>query len=464
MRAMTMPGTSDRFTSDGTDRDAVTRAVEEAMDDDLDLPELTTLVRSLPAGWVVEVLDRLSSKRRAVLYRLLGKDQALEVFEMLDPTLQGDLVGALQDDDVAALFADLDPDDRVELLDELPAKVARRLLQGLPPQERDLTAGILGYPQRSIGRRMSPEYVAVRPEMTSAEALRRVSAHLDDAETVYTLPVLDDGRRVVGVVGLRDLLRASPAAAVVDLMGEAQTAVAHDDAEEAARRCADLKLLALPVVDNEHRLVGILTVDDALAILESADSEDQARIGGAEPLRRPYLAAPVSTLVRSRVVWLLVLAVGATLTVQVLEVFEATLEQVVTLALFVPLLIGTGGNTGNQAATTVTRALALGDVVPRDLGKVLFREFRVGLSLGVLLGVLAFAVTGLIYGRDIGLVIGLTFVSLCAMAATVGGVMPLLARVVRADPAVFSNPFISTFVDAAGLLIYFGIAKAVLGI
>lgn len=169
-------------------------------------------------------------------------------------------------------------------------------------------------------------------------------------------------------------------------------------------------------------------------------------------------------LVRSRVVWLLVLAVGATLTVQVLEVFEATLEQVVTLALFVPLLIGTGGNTGNQAATTVTRALALGDVRPRDLGKVVFRELRVGLLLGILLGSLAFAVTGLIYGSDIGLVIGLTFVSLCTMAASVGGAMPLLARVVRADPAVFSNPFISTFVDAADLLIYFGIAKAVLGI
>ncbi len=446
------------------DRDAATKAVEDAMDGDLDLPELTTAVRSLPASWVVEILDRLSSKRGAVLYRLLEKEQALEVFENLDPSLQGDLVGALQDDDVAALFADLDPDDRVELLDELPATVARRLLQGLPPQERALTAGILGYPQGSIGRRMSPEFVAVRPDMTCAEALRRVSEHLDDAETVYTMPVTDAHRVLVGIVSLRDLMKAPVGTAVAEVMQRPLDVRATDDAEESARRCADLKLLALPVVDNENRVVGILTVDDALSILESADSEDQARIGGVEPLRRPYLTAPVTGLVRSRVVWLLVLAVGATLTVQVLEVFEATLEQVVTLALFVPLLIGTGGNTGNQAATTVTRALALGDVRPRDLGKVVFRELRVGLLLGILLGSLAFAVTGLIYGSDIGLVIGLTFVSLCTMAASVGGAMPLLARVVRADPAVFSNPFISTFVDAAGLLIYFGIAKAVLGI
>ncbi|MGB3484336.1 MAG: magnesium transporter [Mycobacterium sp.] len=439
------------------------RVIERAIND-MDLSELTSAVRPMPSSQIVEVLGRLDSKRRAVLYRLLSKDQALEVFENLDPALQSDLVGALQEDDVAALFADLDPDDRVELLDELPATVARRLMQALPPGERDLTAVVLGYPQGSIGRRMSPEFVAVRPDMPSSEALRRVQAHLDDAETVYTLPVTDSQRRLVGIVSLRDLMKAPAETTVGELMQRPHSARATDDAEESARRCADLKLLALPIGDNENRLVGILTVDDALSILEDADSEDQARIGGAEPLRRPYFSAPVSDLVRSRVVWLLVLAVGATLTVQVLEVFEATLAEVVTLALFVPLLIGTGGNTGNQAATTVTRALALGDVLPRDLGKVLFREFRVGLSLGILLGSLAFVVTSLIYGIDIGTVIGLTFLSLCTMAATVGGAMPLLARAIRADPAVFSNPFISTFVDATGLLIYFVIAKAVLGI
>ncbi|CAJ1494428.1 magnesium transporter [[Mycobacterium] burgundiense] len=449
---------------EGTDRDAATRAIEAIMADELDLARLTAGVRSLTPGQVVDVLDRVTSKRRAVLYRLLTKDQAIEVFEILDPSLQSDLVGALQDDDVAALFANLDPEDRVELLDELPAKVAHRLLQGLPARERELTAVILGYPQGSIGRRMSPKTVALRPTMTTTEALARIDERLHDAETVYTLPVTDGHRVLLGVVSLRNLMGSAPEVTVQEIMQQPYSVRATDDEEEAARRCADLKLLALPVVDNESRLVGILTVDDALWILEHADSEDQARISGVEPLRRPYLTAPVSGLVRSRVVWLLVLAIGATLTVQVLEVFEATLEQVVTLALFIPLLIGTGGNTGNQAATTVTRALALGDVVPRDLGRVLFREFKVGLSLGVLLGAVAFVVTGIVYGRDIGMVIGLTFVSVCTMAAAVGGAMPLLARTLRADPAVFSNPFISTFVDATGLLIYFGIAKVVLGI
>lgn len=432
--------------------------------DDLDLPALTASLRGLSTIQVVDVLERLDRQEQAVLYRVLPKDRALEVFEMLDASLQRDLLGGLQDDAVAALFADLDPDDRVELLDELPATVAARLLHGLPSGERELTAAMLGYPQRSIGRRMSPEFVSVRPTMTTAEALTRVTARLEDAETVYTLPVVDERRMLIGVVSLRRLLAAAPGTTVAEVMSAPHWARATEAAETAARRCADLRMLALPVVDSETRLVGILTVDDALQILETAESEDQARISGTEPLRRPYLTAPVISLVRSRVVWLLVLAIGATLTVQVLEVFEATLAQVVTLALFVPLLIGTGGNTGNQAATTVTRALALGDVRPRDLGKVLFRELRVGLSLGLLLGGLAFVVTSLIYNTSIGAVIGLTLVSLCTMAAAVGGAMPLVARSIRVDPAVFSNPFISTFVDATGLLIYFLIAKAVLGI
>lgn len=444
-------------------RNATEKALRDAIDS-LDVAAMTAEVRTLPVADIVATLERYDRRQRAVLYRVLPKALALQVFESLDASLQRDLVEALQDDAVAALFADLDPDDRVELLDELPATVARRLLQGLPPDERAMTADILGYPQGSIGRRMSPEFVSVRPEMTTAEAMSRVSRQLADAETVYTLPVVDDERVLVGVVSLRDLLGAAPATTIGQLMRPVQWAYATDDAETAARRCADLKVLALPIVDTETRLIGILTVDDALRILESADSEDQARISGVEPLRRPYLTAPVTSLVRSRVVWLLVLAIGATLTVQVLEVYEATLAQAVTLALFVPLLIGTGGNTGNQAATTVTRALALGDVRPGDLGKVLFREFRVGLALGLLLGAVAFVVTSAVYDRALGTVIALTLLSVCTMAATVGGAMPLLARAIRADPAVFSNPFITTFVDATGLLIYFLIAKAVLGI
>lgn len=416
-----------------------------------------------PAG-TIDVLERLAAPQRAVLYRLLPKQQAADVFEDLPPVLQRDLIDSLQDEEVAAAFADLEPDDRVALLDEVPAGVAARLMQGLSPEERELTADILGYPKKSIGRRMSPEVVGLDPDISASRALSEVKRVLDYAETVYTLPVTDPNRVLLGVVSLRDLMKAEPTQSVSEIMRPPDFAHATDSAEESARRCADSKYLALPVVDSDRRLVGILTVDDALDIIEEADSEDQARIAGSETLRQPYLTTSIATLVRTRVVWLLVLAIGAALTVQVLDTFESTLAEVVTLALFVPLLIGTGGNTGNQAATTVTRALALQDVTPKDIAKVLGREFRVGLCLGLILGAVGFGITSVIFDRSIATVIGLTLLSVCTMAATVGGAMPLLAKAVRADPAVFSNPFITTFVDATGLLIYFLIAKAVLHI
>lgn len=429
-----------------------------------DLPALTRDLSPLSAAELVPLFERIDLRQRAVLYRLLTKQRAVEVFEALPPSLQSDLLDGLQDADVSRLFAELDPDDRLWLLDEVPSVLATQMLRGLPEQDRLLTASLLGYPQGSVGRRMTPEYVSTRASLTVAETIERVRAHINDAETVYTIPVLDGTRVVVGIVSLREMLAAQPGDVIADLMSPAHTAGATDSDEDAARRCADLSLLALPIVDSEERLVGMLTIDDAIRILENVENKDAARQGGAEPLRRPYLSTPVRSLVRSRVVWLLVLAVGATLTVQVLEIFEASIEQVTVLALFVPLLIGTGGNTGNQAATTVTRALALGDVRPRDIFRVLSRELRTGALLGLLLGSLGFGIAGTFYSLQIGAVIGLTLLAVCTVAAVVGGCMPLLARAVRVDPAVFSNPFISTFVDATGLLVYFGIATAILGL
>lgn len=438
-------------------------SIEQALDVS-DLTGLSKVVKKLKAKQLVSVIERLNETDRAIVYRVLPKALSLEVFESLAPSLQSEIVEELSSNEISAIFSQLDPDDRVGLLDELPASVAQRLLTGLSRKERGLTSEVLGYEQGSIGRRMSPEYVSVKESETVAQAMAKIKGKLEDAETIYTLPVVDSERQLVGVVSLRDLMRAAGRTKISKVMQEPHSVNASDDEEFAARTCSDLKVLALPVVDNEKRLVGILTVDDALRILEEEESEDAARSGGAEPLRRPYLSTPVFTIVRSRVVWLLVLAVGATFTVSVLGAFEAAIEQLVVLTLFIPLLIGLGGNTGNQAATTVTRALALQDVRAKDIWQVLFREFRVGLLLGFLLGLIGFGITSLLFGLDIGLVIGLTLFAICTVAATVGGVMPLVGLALRADPAVFSNPFITTFVDATGLVIYFLIAKAVLGI
>jgi magnesium transporter len=420
---------------------------------------------------LAEELVRLAGPERAVVFRLLPKDLALAVFEALDAPVQGELLDQLRDEAVREFVARLDPDDRVELLDELPASVVTKLLADLSPHERRLTTGLLGYPPEAVGRMMSPEYVALKATMTAREALERVRAVGPAAETVYTLPVIAEDRRLIGVTSLRRVVLAPPEARIAALMTEPISATAFTDREAAARLLQEADLLALPIVDAEDRLVGVFTFDDAMEVLEGADTEDHTRAGGAEPLRRPYLVAGVLQIARTRAMWLLVLMVAASLTVLVLNTFEAELQAVVVLALFVPLLIGTGGNAGAQAATTVTRAIAVGEVRFRDLARVLAREARVGLLLGGMLATLGF-VAGTVFllargepagdAARIAAVLAISLVGVCTLAATAGALMPMLAKRVGIDPAVVSAPFITTTVDASGLVIYFLIAKLLL--
>ena len=428
------------------------------------LQKINQIVSAAPVREIKVLMERSNFHQRALLFRTLPKTTAIAVFDLLDPAVQADLVSALRDDHVSAVVEAMDPHDRAELLDELPASVATKILAGLSPTERDLTGIVLGYPEKSVGRRMSPEFATLHPTDSVEKALAHLTKVLDDVETIYTVPVTSAEKKLVGVVSLRDIMHADKTALIKDVMKHEDSVNATQPAEYAARLCADRHRLALPVVDQENRLVGILPLSDALDILEDANNEDQARISGAEPLRRPYLATPIGDLVKARVVWLLVLAIGATLTIHVLETFESTITQMVVLSVFVPLLIGTGGNTGNQAATTVTRAIALGDIKIGDGLRVISRETRVGALLGTLIGTIGFAITSIFYGSQIGAVIGLTLLSICTLAATVGGAMPLVARKFGIDPAVFANPFISTLLDASGLVIYFLIAKAVIGI
>lgn len=426
--------------------------------------ELSDMLDQPPIQDVVALVERSTNTRAAVVLRLLSRQRSIAVFDALDAAHQADLIGALQGTEVYSFFGELDPDDRVSLLDELPAEIADQLLRNLDPTERDVTGVVLGYPKGSIGRRMSPEVPIVYADMTVEQTLRYLRSAADDVETIYLLPVIDRDRTLLGVISLRKLFNADDENEIRGLMNKPIFANAHDGAEETARWFMPLDLLAMPIVDDSSRLVGILTFDDAQDILEEADDEDTARSGAHEPLQQPYLSTPLLKVVRSRVVWLLVLAVSALLTVQVLDAFEETLAAAVVLSLFIPLLTGTGGNTGNQAATTVTRALALGDVRKRDIAQVMWRELRVGLFLGTLLGVLGFLGAWAVYGLPIGIVIGSTLLAVCMMSATVGGAMPIIAKTVGADPAVFSNPFISTFCDATGLIIYFLIATSVLGL
>lgn len=429
-----------------------------------DLGATAELLAGVAPQEIAAVLRQLPGEKAAVTFRLLGKERASEVFERLDRSAQQDLMGQLGEREVLEVFVGLDPDDRVELLDELPAQVATKLVRTVPDDARAAMSVVLGYERGSVGRRMSPEFLHVDPHDTLQQALAKVRRRGGDSETIYTVPVADELRRLVGVISLRSILLRDAGDLVRDHMVPPMYAYADEDAETVARRCVERGVLAFPVLDRDDGLVGLLTIDDAIRIVEDARDEDEARAGGSEPLRRPYLLTPVRALARARIVWLMVLGVSAILTVNVLELFEATLEQRVTLALFIPLLTGIGGNTGSQAATTVTRALAMGEAEAGDVGRVALKEVRTGFVLGTVIGLAGWLVSTVIYGLDIGLVIGLTLVAVCTLSATVGGTMPLLAKAMRVDPAVFSTPFISTFCDATGLIIYFMIARTVLGL
>ena len=429
-----------------------------------DIAGLRTSLLSLgtPPEIVVE-LERQDATTRAIAFRALPKDLALSVFEAFAPPLQGELIAELRDEGGALLLA-MDPDDRASLLGELPAKVARRMLQGLDPAEREKTTALLGFPPGSIGRRMTPHVVTLPEKSTVGEALEQVRAQEPEAETIYASAVIDPTRRLLGMVSLRRLLTTPPETPLADVTRDPISVFAVDTQESAARLVRDHGAIAVPVVDSEERVLGVLTVDDAMQILEDEETEDLARTGGTEPLGRPYLSTSILDIVRSRIVWLLILIFAAMLTVNVLNHFEDTLAAVVSLALFVPFLIGTGGNAGAQAATTVVRAMAVGSVRFRDLGKVIRKEVLTGLLLGVSLGAVAFIVASLFVDPKVALVVCLSLVVVCALATTIGSLTPMLARRAGVDPAVVSAPFITTFVDATGLVVYFLIARAVLGL
>lgn len=418
-----------------------------------------------PPHVIADELARMDAVEAGVAFRLLDKDLALAVFEELEPVDQQQILQGLRDQTFRELVEGLAPDDRARMLREAPAKVAKKVLAGLSPRDRRMTAALLGYPEGSVGRYMSPEVVAIPGTLSVADALRIVRVKGENAETVYTLPVVDTGRRLQGIVELRELVLTGPDTMVADLVVTEPAFVrATDSAEKAARLMRETNDINLPVVDSEDRLVGLLTIDDAVEVIEAADSEDVAKQAGSAPWEGHYMAAGVFQLARYRALWLMLLLVAATLTVSVTGFFETTLEQAAQLALFIPLLIGAGGNAGAQAATACVRAVAVGEVRGGDLFKVIWRECRVGLVLGGMLSVVGLVIGGLFVGPKVAVVVGITLVLICAWAATIGGTMPLLAKRLRIDPAVVSAPMVTTLVDATGLIIYFTTAKLVLGI
>lgn len=414
---------------------------------------------------LAEELAHADPDDQVELLAAVPDERADEAFRSLEAEHQSELLDRLPGDRRRRLLRALRPDERARLLATVDEERTAELLDLLTPDQRAVTEPLVRYPAESVGRIMTPLVLTVGAEDRRVDVLDAVRDRGGDVDTVYTLPVTDGDGRLVGVLDLRAMLTADDDARVADVMGDPEPALdPESDREVAARAVLTTEVLAAPVVDADGRLLGLVTVDDAMEVLELENAEDVLRSSGSEPVRGPYLSSSVIRLARSRATWLTVAAAAAIVTVNVLEVFEAELSEVVTLSVFIPLLLGTGGNAGSQATATVVRALAVGGVRFGDLARVAVRETGVGLLLGGLLGALAVAPVWLLYSGRMATVVALTLVGVCAIAALIGSTLPILADRLGLDPAVVSAPFITSLADASGLLLYFTIAKAVFGI
>ena len=416
---------------------------------------------------IAEGLERDLPPARLVFYfRLLPKDLAVEVFELLDIEEQERFLQHATDDEVKEMIEEMSDDDRTELFDELPATTVKRLLQKLSSEERKLANTLLGYPQDSAGRIMTPEYIDLKAHMTAEAALVRIRQKARSKETIYTCCVTDEGRHLLGMVELEDLILADPQTEVLDIMDGGPVSVPTTaDQEEAAQLISRYDLHTLPVVDKENRLVGIITFDDILDIVEEEATEDFERMAGIEPVEEDYLDAGLLTVARKRIIWLIIGIVAEALTSTVLKHYSPSVQRVVSLTFFVPLLIGTGGNAGTQAATLMIRGMTVGEVQWRDLGRIILRETMTGLLLGSALGLLGMARAWMIgTGTAVAWTVAAAVTLIVLLGNLAGTLLPLLARAVRLDPAIMSGPLITTVVDVCGLIVYFEIAGAFIGL
>lgn len=416
---------------------------------------------------IAEAIEGIPESMQVIAFRLLSKAEAIEVYEYLDYSVQEALIEEFKRQEVIDIVDKMSPDDRAKLFDELPAKIVRRLLSQLSPKERQSTAQLLGYEEDTAGRIMTPEYISLKETLTVDEALEAIRSLANASEIIYYLYVTDAFRHLRGIVSLRDLVVSPSPTTLGDIMTRDVVFVhTGTDQEEVARTIQRYDILAVPVVDREDRLVGVVTVDDVIDILEQEATEDIYALGGVQSDGDNYFQTSLITVARRRVVWLLVLLLTNTVTGAIIKSHQNLLSQVVTLAAFMPLLTGTGGNVGAQSSTVVIRGLNTGEIADLGTGKVVFREALAGILLGSILGVIAtiwafFFLQETIY---VAVSVGTSLIAIAFLASIAGSALPFLFRYLGLDPALMSAPFITTIVDVLGVLIYFNIARAILGL
>ncbi len=417
---------------------------------------------------VAQLVDEFPDYESQILASM-SVHRAVSVFKILDLPTQKHIIKELPPFKTAELLNELPADDRTSFLEELPSNVVRELIKLLNPEERKITLSLLGYPENSIGRLMTPDYVYIYPHDTVADVFDTIRKYGKDSETINVLYIINDKGELLDDMRIRDVILASPDKKVEELMDGRFIALnAFDDQETANESFKMNNRVALPVVSNTNKLLGIVTIDDVLWMANEEFSEDMQKMGGTEALDEPYLETPVIKLFKKRVVWLIVLFLGELLTASAMKYFEGEIAKAVVLVLFIPLIISSGGNSGSQASTLVIQALAVGEVTLSDWWKVMRREIIQGLMLGTALGIIGFVRIALwnsifpeIYGahwNEIGLAVGFSLVGVVLWGTLSGSMLPLVLKKLGADPAVSSAPFVATLVDVTGLVIYFSTA------
>jgi magnesium transporter len=428
-------------------------------------------LRSLLKNWtppaIAGEIRTLKPVEQALVIRLLPRKTAAATFEFLDRSAQEKLLKAMGQAELGRLLNDMAPDDRTGLLDECPAEVTKQLLAVLSPEERRLALSLLGYPRGTVGRLMSPHYVAIRQEWTVRQVLDYVREHGQDSETLNVLYVVDDRGVLIDDIRVREFLLAPPDRLVSQIMDHRYVALKASDPEDVAIdvfQKEDRK--ALPVTDSAGVLIGIVTIDDMLTLAEKRATKEIQKIGGSEALDEPYMTISLARMVKKRAGWLVILFLGEMLTATAMGFFEGEIEKAVVLALFVPLIISSGGNSGSQATTLVIRALALREVMLRDWWRVMRREVYSGLALGAILGTIGFlrifvwSQFSTIYGVHyllVALTVGVSLIGIVLWGALAGSMLPFILRRFGLDPATSSAPFVATLVDVTGLVIYFSV-------
>ena len=442
--------------------------------DEKKYPTLRDILITMNPSDLAGIFEGMEQERIPLLFRLLPKELAAETFVEMEPEAQELLIRGFSDSELKEVIDELYIDDAVDLVEEMPANVVRRVLSQADPETRRSINELLKYPENSAGSLMTTEFVTLRPDMTVGESILRIRRTGFDKETIYTCYVTEGGR-LTGLVTVKDLLLAKDDDELVrDIMEEHVISVTTStDQEKVARMFAKYNFLAFPVVDNEERLVGIITFDDALDVMEEETTEDMELMGGMSPSEKSYRRSSVMDLFRQRIPWLLLLMISATFTGMIITSFETALAAQVALTAFIPMLMDTGGNSGSQSSVTVIRAISLGELSFKDLPMVVWKEIRTAVLCGISLAVVCFLkimlIDRLLLSNDditvtVALVVCLTLIVTVFLAKSVGAVLPLTAKRLGFDPAVMSSPFLTTIVDALSLLVYFGIARILLGV